>query len=60
MILGRPWLYDNDIHIFGRSNVVMFEHDGKKIKIHPIQPKTSDPQPSLNKQPKGLNLIGAK
>jgi len=35
IILGRPWLYDNDLTIHGRSNMCRFEHEGKKIKLTP-------------------------
>ncbi|XP_020262660.1 uncharacterized protein LOC109838644 [Asparagus officinalis] len=60
VILGRPWLFDNDVHIFGRSNMLLFEHDGKKVKILPVQPKGNDKKPDPNKSSQGVNLIGAK
>ncbi|XP_020250396.1 uncharacterized protein LOC109827789, partial [Asparagus officinalis] len=60
VILGRPWLFDNDVHIFGRSNMLLFEHDGKKVKILPVQPKGNDKKPDPNKFSQGVNLIGAK
>ncbi|XP_072993886.1 LOW QUALITY PROTEIN: uncharacterized protein [Typha latifolia] len=62
IILRRPWLFDNDVHIYGRSNIYMFEHEGKKIKILPSQPrggkmeKKSDPIHSDNK----VSLISAR
>ncbi|XP_072987259.1 uncharacterized protein [Typha latifolia] len=62
IILGRPWLFDKDVHIYGRSNICMFEHEGKKIKILPSQPrggkmeKKSDPIHSDNK----VSLISAR
>jgi len=34
-ILGRPWLYDNDVTIHGRSNMCRFEREGNKIKLTP-------------------------
>ena len=35
IILGRPWLFDHDVTIFGRSNSCAFNFNGKKIIIHP-------------------------
>jgi len=29
VILGRSWLYDKDLTIFGQSNMCHFEHEGK-------------------------------
>jgi len=57
IILGRSWLYDNDVTIHGRSNMCRFEHEGKKIKLTPYRPK----KPKLNapKKSKGVNLISA-
>jgi len=36
IMLGRPWLYNNDITIHGRSNMCQFEHEGKKIKFNTL------------------------
>jgi hypothetical protein len=33
VILGRPWLYDLDVTIFGRSNSCSFTFQGKKIQL---------------------------
>ena len=38
IIVGRPWLYDNDVTIHSRSNMYRFEHEGKKIKLTPYRP----------------------
>ena len=35
IILGRPGLFDNDVHIYGRSNMCFFEHEGKKVRVLP-------------------------
>ena len=40
-ILRRPWIFDNDVHIYGRSNMCLFEHEGKKVKLLPSQPKNN-------------------
>jgi len=33
IILGRPYLFDNEITIYGRSNMCQFVHKSKKIKL---------------------------
>ena len=60
-ILGRPWLYDLDVTLHGRSNSCSFVFEGKKIKLTPLQPKPIE----VNKKrevmaPKGLNIISHK
>ncbi|XP_020703695.1 uncharacterized protein LOC110114960 [Dendrobium catenatum] len=58
ILLGRRWLFDNDVHIYGRSNICVFEHDGKKIKLLPSQARVSnDPESNPVKAKKELNLI---
>ena len=39
IILGRPWLLDLDVTIYGRTNQCSFVHNGKKVKLMPNQPK---------------------
>ena len=61
IILGRPWLYDLDVTLHGRSNSCSFEFEGKKIKLTLLQPKPIE----VNKKrevmaPKGLNIISHK
>ena len=41
IILRRPWLFDNDVHIYSRSNLCLFEHEGKKVKLLPSQSKNN-------------------
>ncbi|PKU80164.1 RNA-directed DNA polymerase [Dendrobium catenatum] len=62
IILGRPWLFDNDVHIYGRTNTCVFEHNGKKIKLIPSQPKTDkgDSKTTPPKNNKDLHLVTAK
>ncbi|XP_058106908.1 uncharacterized protein LOC131250640 [Magnolia sinica] len=71
IILGRLWLYDRDVMIFGRSNVCTFTHKGKKIKINPLPPKshthkardvkTSESRKDVRKFTlKSLHIINAK
>ena len=37
--LGRPWLYDLDVTNFGKSNICIFNFEGRKVKLHPLPPK---------------------
>jgi len=62
VILGRPWLYDKDVTIYGRSNMCQFEHEGKKIKLLPREPKVepSEPKPTIVKKTNSISLITAK
>ncbi|XP_058087529.1 uncharacterized protein LOC131234614 [Magnolia sinica] len=71
IILGRPWLYDGDVTIFGRSNMYTFMHEGMKIKINPLPPKshmdkvrdvkTSESRKDVRKSiQKSLHIINAK
>ncbi|CAI9757986.1 unnamed protein product [Fraxinus pennsylvanica] len=39
IILGRPWLFDLDVTIYGRSNSCSFIFNGKKIHINPFPPR---------------------
>jgi len=56
VILERPWLFDKDVIIYGRSNMCQFEYDGKKIKLLPSRPKVgqSEQTPTVPKT-KGIN-----
>lgn len=63
ILLGRPWLYDQDVSSFGRSNTHTFMHKGKKIVLTPRQLKPqveSHSTGTLTKQSKGksLHLVG--
>ena len=62
VILGRSWLYDKDVTIYGRSNMCQFEHEGKKIKLLPREPKdeSSKPKPTTVKKTNSISLITAK
>ena len=35
ILLGRPWIFDVNATILGRSNTCIFEHEGKKIQLNP-------------------------
>ncbi|XP_043697384.1 uncharacterized protein LOC122648198 [Telopea speciosissima] len=36
VLLGRPWLYDNDVTLLGRKNLCVFQHKGEEIKWYPL------------------------
>ena len=62
VILGRPWLYDQDVTIYGRSNMCQFEHEGKKIKLFHYQPKNEQAEQKsvAAKKPNNFSLINEK
>ena len=62
IILGRPWLYDHDAILYGRSNSCSFIHNGKKIVINSSPPKDQIKRGSsqLRDKKQGLNMISAK
>jgi hypothetical protein len=61
VILGRPWLYDLDVIIFGRSNSCSFTFQGKKIQLIGLPPKSNDNSQKKNKMKEGrLNIINLR
>ena len=61
IILGRPWIFDIDVHIYDHSNMCLFEHESEKVKLLPSQPKNNvaEKKPVAVKQIK-ISLICAK
>ncbi|XP_022857592.1 uncharacterized protein LOC111378587 [Olea europaea var. sylvestris] len=58
IILGRPWLFDLDVTIYGRSNSCSFVFNGKKIHLNPLLPKLVDSQHTKKiVERKGLHMI---
>jgi hypothetical protein len=39
LLLGRPWLYDRDVQIFGRTNKLAFMYKGERISLLPLTPE---------------------
>jgi len=39
VILGRPWLFDMDVTLCGKSNIWTFNREGQQIKLISSQPK---------------------
>ena len=62
IILGRPWLYDLDATLYGRSNSCVFIYKGHKIMINPMEskPKASFKKNNVPNKPKSLHLVDAK
>ena len=62
VILGQPWPYDKGVTIYGWSNMCQFEHERKKIKLLPREPKAepSEPKPTIVKKTNSISLITAK
>lgn len=58
IILGRLWLYDFDVTLYGRSSTCVFESQCKKIKLVPRQPK--DDFEVKEKVKTGKNVKGNK
>jgi len=36
LLLGRPWLFDRDVQIFGRTNKLSFMYKGERISLLPL------------------------
>ena len=61
IILGRPWLFDLDVTIYGRSNSCSFLFENKRIKLNPLQPRPASKQKKQNPtNNRGLNIISPK
>jgi len=39
LLLGRPWLYDRDTQICGRSNKIVLMYKGERITLLPLSPE---------------------
>ena len=39
LLLGRPWLFDRDVQIFGRTNKLSFMYKGERISLLPLTPE---------------------
>ena len=58
IILGKPWLYNLDVTICGRSNSCSFSFQGKKIELIGLPPKSNDNNLKKHKvKQKELNII---
>ena len=63
IILGRPWLFDLDVTIYGRYNSCTFIHEGRKTSINPLEPKEKTSVQKKDKVPekqKSLHLVDVK
>jgi len=61
-ILGRPWLFDHDATLYGRTNVCAFNYHGNKFVINPAPPRDPVKRGSSSHKDKklGVSLIKAR
>lgn len=58
VILGRPWLFDLDVTIYGRSNSCSFVFNGKKIHLNPLPPRpVGSHETKKSAERNGLHII---
>ncbi|XP_022887753.1 uncharacterized protein LOC111403469 [Olea europaea var. sylvestris] len=58
IILGRSWLFDLDVTIYGRSNSCSFVFNGKKIHLNPLSPRpVSSLETKKSVERNGLHII---
>jgi len=57
IILGRPWLFDLDVTIYGRTNQCSFVHNRKRVKIMPNQPKSPTREKGVDKGKDKLDVL---
>ena len=61
IFLGRPWVYDLDVTLYGRSNSCSFMHNGQRIKLNPVKTKFVSASKAREKPKKqSMNLISPK
>ena len=61
LILGRLWLFDMDVTLFGHSNSCSFEFNGKRIKLNPVPPKSMGANKNKDMtKPRSVNIIRPK
>jgi len=61
VILGRPWLFDMDVTLWGKSNTFTFNYEGQRIKLIPSLPRfKQEKKPVDTRKEKNLNLISPK
>jgi hypothetical protein len=57
LLLGRPWLYDCDVQIFGRTNKLSFMYKGERISLLPSTPEEIFKDDLKRKQRERENLL---
>ena len=60
IILGRPWLYDADVTIYGKSNTCVFLHEEKRYRIQPTEPKNHTTSDQKSVAEKFIHILNAK
>jgi hypothetical protein len=57
LLLGRPWLYDRDVQICGRTNKVVLMYKGERITLLPFSPEEILKDDLKRKQRKSENHL---
>ena len=60
IILGRPWLFDADVTIYGKSNTCIFLHEEKRYRIQPTAPKGHTISNQDTMASKSIHILSAK
>ena len=60
IILGRPWLFDADVTIYGKSNTCVFLHEEKRYRIQQTEPKTHTTSNQKIVADKSIHIPSAK
>ena len=60
IILGRSWLFDVDVTIYGKSNTCIFLHEGKRYRIQPTEPKNHTTLSQKLVANKSIHILSAK
>ena len=60
IILGRPWLFDADVTIYGKSNTCVFLHEEKRYRIQPTEPKNHTTSDLKLVADKSIHILSAK
>ena len=57
IILGRPWLFDLDMTIYGRTNQYSFVYNDKRVKIMLNQPKPPTREKGVDKSKDKVDVL---
>ena len=58
--MGRSWLFDVEIIIYGKSNTCVFLYEGKRYRIQPIEPKNHTISTHKSVANKSIHILSAK
>ena len=60
IILGRPWLFDANVTIYGKSNTCVFLHERKRYRIQPTEPMNHTTFDQKSVANKSIHILSAK